>query len=127
MNANDMNAKLEEINGRVNALFHLSWMDQGRVDENLTRIWAVTCELQRALSAPEVVAGYWRDALGQYNHLFEMVAGIGSAPSAEDLLAVAPAAELAYRRIEEYRQIVVFSVNAGRQAEVSDELDRAAA
>ncbi len=127
MNANDMNTKLEEINGHVNTLFHLSWMEQGRVHENLTRIWTVTCELQRALSAPAVVTGYWQDALGQYNHLFEMVARIGSAPSAEALLSIAPAAELAYRKIEDYRQIVAFSANAGLQAEVSDELDRAAA
>lgn len=107
LNAIELNGKLEEIGRQVGTLLDRAWIGgQGDLTPELTRVWNVTCELQRALCAPSIIEGYRADAVAQVHRVRELIEEAGPDPDHRQLLSLGLATELAVKKLNDYRKMV---------------------
>lgn len=107
LNAIELNGKLEEIGRQVGTMLDRAWIGaQGDLTPELTRVWNVTCELQRALCVPSIVEGYRADAVAQVQRVHELIEEAGPEPDHRQLLSLGMATELAVKKLNDYREMV---------------------
>ena len=111
-----MQAQLEDIRRQIHNLTAVEWRpdQEERIQQSLSRIWDVTCDLHRRLAGPDLLAGYRDDALDQIGRVMELINASEGSPDDRQLIAIDYACDLAQEKIKLYQRMA----NQAAQMEV---------
>ena len=102
-----MQAQLEDIRRQIHNLTAVEWRpdQEERIQQSLSRIWDVTCDLHRRLAGPDLLAGYRDDALDQIGRVMELIAASEGSTDDRQLIGIGYACDLAREKIKLYQRM----------------------
>lgn len=103
MNALHINRRLEDIGQKVHKL-----RDNGGAQEDLRAILRITQAMQVELTSARIMGGYRTDAINQMLRVRDLIEEAGPDPDHRQMLSIGMAAELAVKKMHDYREMLGF-------------------
>ena len=121
MNALRINRSLAEISKHVHNL-RIGTMGN---NVDLLTIMRTTKVMQAELTSDKIIGGYRTDAIAQNLRVHELIEEAGPSPDHKALLSIGMAAELAVKKLNDYREMCNFAAQVATGGQ--DGLDQLAA